>query len=207
MGSGRVGGGGGSSGHRYISKKEREKKCNGFESAVVSRPAAGSEREKEIEIDWEWGWRRRAKIRCAGPVLLLRGSPRSQFSKQTVCLCASYDGGGCGDGAKFGPDALPPPQPAILGVPLATHRQHEDEDEDEEEHSMSSARRSLTKLGNGAMCVFGFDRVCARRETGPRSSERPDRHGRSPSRPSRDGLARFASPQPAGITARWGFEE
>ena len=71
----------------YISKKEK-KKCNGFESAVVS-PAAGSEREKEIEIDWVWGWRRRAKIRCAGPVLLLRGSPRSQFSKQTVCLCAS----------------------------------------------------------------------------------------------------------------------
>ena len=70
----------------YITKEK--KKCNGFESAVVS-PAAGSEREKEIEIDWEWGWRRRAKIRCAGPVLLLRGSPRSQFSKQTVCLCAS----------------------------------------------------------------------------------------------------------------------
>ena len=71
-----------------IISRKRKKKCNGFESAVVS-PAAGSEREKEIEIDWEWGWRRRAKIRCAGPVLLLRGSPRSQFSKQTVCLCAS----------------------------------------------------------------------------------------------------------------------
>ena len=86
IGSGRVVGGGVIH-ENYISKKEK-KKCNGFESAVVS-PAAGSEREKEIEIDWEWGWRRRAKIRCAGPVLLLRGSPRSQFSKQTVCLCAS----------------------------------------------------------------------------------------------------------------------
>ena len=86
--SGRVGSLGGGSSMRIISRRKRKKKCNGFESAVVS-PAAGSEREKEIEIDWVWGWRRRAKIRCAGPVLLLRGSPRSQFSKQTVCLCAS----------------------------------------------------------------------------------------------------------------------
>ena len=33
-----------------IISRKRKKKCNGFESAVVS-PAAGSEREKEIEID------------------------------------------------------------------------------------------------------------------------------------------------------------
>ena len=169
-------------------------------------PAAGSEREKEIEIDGsgDGGDEQRSAAQalfccCEGR----RG--RSSVNKRSVFVPHRME-----EDAATGPssDLIPCPHPNLqfsVGVPLATHRQHEDEDEDEEEHSMSSARRSLTKLGNGATCVWVRPSL---RAPGDRTAiERPDRHGRSPSRPSRDGLARFASPQPAGITGRWWMEE
>ena len=200
VGSGRWGGG---SSMRIISRRKRKKNVTALRVRLSPRRRGVKGRKRSRSIgSGDGGDERRSAAQalfccCEGR----RG--RSSVNKRSVFVPHRME-----EDAATGPssDLMPCPHPNLqfsVGVPLATHRQHEDEDEDEEEHSMSSARRSLTKLGNGATCVWVRPSL---RAPGDRAAiERPDRHGRSPSRPSRDGLARFASPQPAGITGRWGL--
>ena len=201
--SGRVGSLGGGSSMRIISRRKRKKNVTALRVRLSPRRRGVKGRKRSRSIGCgDGGDEQRSAAQalfccCEGR----RG--RSSVNKRSVFVPHRME-----EDAATGPssDLIPCPHPNLqfsVGVPLATHRQHEDEDEDEEEHSMSSARRSLTKLGNGATCVWVRPSL---RAPGDRTAiERPDRHGRSPSRPSRDGLARFASPQPAGITGRWGL--